>query len=184
MESLFKVLCGALAYIGELMGLNYEQVSIFVCLDLWPAICTLTAILLTVMAYRLAVKERGWREVVGIVCAIFTTLYSVICIWYANNVSEPFGDVEAAKSTFQITYTNLLDMANGLGMTYEELNILIYVKAFLLINAFNLIGAFILYKLVRRKKRNDHIIKPHTEELKEQALTAQELSAAIPLQAE
>lgn len=131
---IFKFLAGCLYLIGILFGCSYQTTSIVMCVYLWPILCTLTTFPILYMS----IQKRKW---IIAICAIFYTSFCIgITAYFINryNLNDP--------NAFMNCMIDLDSLAKYMGMSYELLNILIYVVAFILIQLFN----YISYKKIKK----------------------------------
>lgn len=70
MELLFQILCGLLYLVGIPFGWSYQETSIYVCIYLWPTICTLS----TIPMLWISIKRHKW-------------VMSAICLLYLNSAT-------------------------------------------------------------------------------------------------
>lgn len=72
MELIFQVLCGLLYLAGLPFGWSYQETSIYVCIYLWPMLCTLST-LSTIPILWISVKRRKW--ILSVVSLLYTSVY-------------------------------------------------------------------------------------------------------------
>ena len=134
-DLIFKILCGCLYLVGLPFGWSYQTTSIVICIYLWSILCTLT----TFPILWESIRKHKW------VIAALSLFYTLFCIWitvYFTNrysISDP--------NAFMNCMIDLDSIAKYVGTSYELLNILIYVVAFVLIQLFN----YLCYKKLRKE---------------------------------
>lgn len=146
MELIFKILCGGLYFIGSCFNLTYKEVSIIICIYLWPIICTLSTIPLVVSSFKLLVN----KTMLGLFCTIFSLGYTLMYITFSILVMKSYS-ISDSDFSFDRCVINLTEIANGLNMSYAELNICIYVVGFILIVSFNLLVAYLIKRFLLKK---------------------------------
>ena len=137
MKELFTFLCGILYLIGYPFGWSYEDTSIYICIYLWPILCCISTLPLWI------VSIIHINKIKGIIFTILSSIYSLYYIYYTNLVIARYSIDN--KNSFMNCMLDLKILAERLNISYEELNIFIYVILFIGIILFN----FILYKIVK-----------------------------------
>lgn len=143
MEYVFNFLCGILYLIGLPFGLSYQETSIYVCIYLWPTLCTISTIPILVVS----ISKIKYHIITGIVLSIISLIYSAYYVYYTNLAIETYNICD--KNSFMKCMLDLKFLAEYLNVSYAELNLFIYVIGFGLIIGFNLIIAFLLKKLIK-----------------------------------
>lgn len=142
-ESLFG-LCAAFLYgIGFLLGWSYEEASVYICIYLWPLLLTATLLPLIVVYFKkLRVKHSRLSSVASVVKFIliagYSSLYVLMTEWIYEHYNQP-----TVNEQFQQCVNDLSIHANHLGLTYYQINIVLYLGVFALIAALNLLLAWI-----------------------------------------
>lgn len=140
MKLIFEFLCGLLYLIGYPFGLTYEEISIYICIYLWPSLCTISTIPIILISFKKILN----KKIVGIPCLISSIIYFLYYCYYTNlvicryNISNP--------NSFTNCMLDLKILAKYYEISYETLNILIYVIGFILIITFNIV----VYKLIKK----------------------------------
>lgn len=84
MEKLIFVgLCGILYVIGLCLGWDYREASVNICIYLWPALCVLSTLPITVgLIHRIVVNKGRWLSVLALPFAWFyTTCYITFTVF-------------------------------------------------------------------------------------------------------
>lgn len=173
METIFQLLCGCLDSLGGVVGLDYKEVSVYVCIYLWPWLCCLAAAAVNVVMALKYLKGVATLEL-SFMQTLMTGLSSFVTIEffklknlfighyeyaYSGDVAlnEQSGTPNTVYQMFDICQEDLIEMASDLGMTYAEVNIYIYCYLFGLIMlacwvAFECVypGKWLLNRLWRR----------------------------------
>ena len=139
---IFAILCGVLYVIGLPFGLNYEQTSVYICIYLWPLLCVACALFTTYKAIR---KKKTTFIVVNSIISVLYILITVgIFAHYSRlSVHEQFNDC----------MWKLYGLSDHLGISYEAVNLLIYVVLFSVIVIFHLLEVLAIDgKLKKRNK--------------------------------
>ena len=146
MEIIFKILCGLLYCVGLPFGWSYQTTSIYICIYLWPILCTLSTLPIVWQSVKLTRRKPVMGMIFTIISLVYTSCYALFTIDAINryNISNP--------NSFTNCMIDLLSLAAYLGITYETLNILIYVVLFVVIISIN----YILSKIISKynKKLN------------------------------
>ena len=137
-EVLFYGLCGLLYLVGLTFGLDYEEISVYVCIYLWPALCVaMPAVIMLTALYNWIKKLSWWNTfnlgVSSAVTYIFLLAAGELTAPYCM-VSE-FRPVITIHDKFTACQSDLMRMANELNMTYAEVNLWVYCWLFLSIAA-------------------------------------------------
>ncbi len=145
MNLIFAFLCGCLYVVGLIFGLDYKQVSVLVCCWLWPAICTASVLPLVYVAVRdffrckLALTKMLYFVIICIVLAYFVA--------YLNFTFEVLDRYPHMNDyAFGMCMQDLQLLASYMGISYETLNVLIYVVLFAVILTFNISACRLLSK--------------------------------------
>ena len=139
MKILFMFLCGILYLIGIPFGWSYETTSIYVCIYLWPILCCLS----TLPILFISLKYLKKNFFIGSFLSIFSILYLLSYIGFTLSVIERYNI--KYKNSFMNCMIDLKDIAHYYGISYETLNILIYVVGFLGIILIN----YCIYKSIK-----------------------------------
>lgn len=139
MKELFALLCGLLYIIGYPFGLTYEETSIYICIYLWPIICCISTIPILILSIINIVKH----PIKGIICTIISAMYSYYYYWYTLLIIDRYNIHN--KNSFMNCMIDLKVLAERLNVSYEELNLFIYIVLFIGILLFN----FILYRIFK-----------------------------------
>lgn len=134
----FKILCGALAAIGSLLGFSYKEISVIVCIYCVPCICVLCALL----------DLYHWRNISRIKnCLFFATNLTILWFYYWVITlywdRYPLSDMD---KSFMTCMNDIKNIAHSGNITYEECNIYIYCVIF---------GAIVLFHLIQLKLKNN-----------------------------
>lgn len=139
MKEIFELLCGILYLIGLPFGWSYQETSIYICIYLWPILCCISTFPNIIMAILITIKHK----IKGILILFISLIYSFYYIFYAKFFINRYGiDVPNAFNKCMI---DLKFISDQLGITYEELNILIYVILFSIIIIIN----YIIYRILK-----------------------------------
>ena len=139
---IFAILCGILYVIGLPFGLNYEQTSVYICIYLWPLLCVACALFTTYKAIR---KKKTTFIVVNSIISVLYILITVgIFAHYSRlSVHEQFNDC----------MWKLYGLSDHLGISYEAVNLLIYVVLFSVIVIFHLLEVLAIDGKTKKRGR-------------------------------
>ena len=138
---IFEVLCGLLYVIGLCFGWNYRETSVHICIYLWPALCVLTTLPITIgLIHRIVVNKSRWLSIVALP---FVWFYTSCYIIFALLIYAYYSDPIYQNNPFDMCMNDLQRIARECNTTYEYVNIAIYVYLFALILIVNGILAYI-----------------------------------------
>lgn len=147
---IFGLLCGLLYLTGLCFGWTYQEASVYVCIYLVPTLCIVSTLPISVgLVHRIVANKGRW---LGIVALPFSWLYTAYYIAFTIAICNLFSDVfyidygssiPIVEQQFNLCMKNLQHIADTCNTTYEEVNIIIYVKLFILIVVVNGILAYI-----------------------------------------
>lgn len=127
MSSLFYFLCGVLYVLGLPFGWNYEETSVYVCIYAFPFLVVLPFIVMVVRMLMLIIYGR--RKIFGSMLLIV----SLFLLYMVSGMSYVYFDIfnidGSIHEKFLFCMNYLSNYAGRIGMTYEELNMAIYVIA-------------------------------------------------------
>ena len=125
MNGLFQACCDFLQFAADACGCTYEEMSVFVNLHLQGGILWLLGVAAAVAGWRLFRRAKGRSAVLArlglLDGAVSTILFAWLLLHYRGG----------AAAAFDRCVDDLLRLASALGVTYRELNILIFVLGFL-----------------------------------------------------
>lgn len=143
MGLIFKLLCGILALIGMCFGLNYQEISVYLCIHGCPIICIITSLIIyIIISYKLCCKLSIFRLFLLVLSGLYVIVnllvYSKICNHYCDsNINYLFNQC----------MNDLQQIAKICNTTYENVNLIIYVGLFFSILGFNGLSMKLLSKL-------------------------------------
>lgn len=147
---IFGLLCGLLYLIGLCFGWTYQEASVYVCIYLVPILCIVSTLPISVgLVHRIVVNKGRWLSIVALPFAwLYTVCYIIFTIAVYNLFSDVFyidygSNTPIVEQQFNLCMRNLQRIADTCNTTYEEVNIIIYVKLFILIVVVNGILAYI-----------------------------------------
>lgn len=140
MKILFWFLCGLLYLIGYPFGWIYEEISIYICVYLWPCLCTLSTIPIILISFKKILS----KKILGVLFSILSIIYFLYYCYYTNLIICRYSI--SKLNSFTNCMLDLKIIAEYYKISYEELNILIYVIGFILIITFNIT----IYKLIKK----------------------------------
>lgn len=129
-EIIYYLLCGMLYLVGLVFGFNYEEISVYLCIYLWPALFTMMPAVITLIAlYNWYKKLTLWN------CINLTASGTTTCVFwliskkfYLLYTSPNFVHVQVSTvhDKFMACVEDLKFIASQLDMTYIEVNLWIY----------------------------------------------------------
>ena len=136
---IFGLLCGLLYCIGLCFGWNYQETSVYFCIYLWPVLCVLSTLPITVgLIHRIVIDKGRWLSVLALPFAwLYTTCYVCFTILIYNYYQG------SVPQIYNKCMNDLQRIAAECNTTYEDVNIAIYIYLFALILLVNGILAYI-----------------------------------------
>ena len=129
----FKFLSDILESMGAPFGIDYIHISIYVCIWLWTSICILSAI--PFLSASIKRRKSGSHKVGGLAGIIFAAIYilisSTIALYFVLRYP-----VATPNESFRLCADDLLALGKHFGLSYAEINIIIYIFLFLLLELF------------------------------------------------
>ncbi len=145
MELIFQILCGCLYVVGLPFGWNYQETSIYICIYLWPILCTLFTLMVLWQSVKLIKRD----QLLGIAFTFFSLIHTGYYAYITTECIKRYNINDPAA--FMNCMIDLESLAASIGVTYATINILIYVVLFLFIFLYNW-GVARLIKLIKRVK--------------------------------
>jgi len=139
-QTLFDLLCGLLYLVGYPFGWTYQETSIYMCIYLWPIICCISVLPIICQTVLLLLKTRRWWSPIPV---LFSFVYLFYYVFYTNIAIERYGI--NVPNAFNKCMVDITFIAQQTGMSYAEVNILIYIVLFLGILLIN----FAIFKLLK-----------------------------------
>lgn len=141
---IFAILCGILYVIGLPFGWSYQETSVYVCIYLWPLICVACALFVTIKAIT--------KEKVGfiVVNGILFVLYSLITF----AIFQHFLALPSIQAHFNDCMWKLYGLSDNTGLSYEAINLLIYVVLFSFIVIFHLLEVLAIDGKLKTRNKN------------------------------
>lgn len=128
---IFGALCALLYVIGLVLGLDYEEVSVLLCIDVLPWVFVVASSLVTISAFiRWAKRMSVITSVNLIVSSWVSSLMLLISSMFNDMYYKAYQDAVPLSTThdrFVACQNDLLWIAKQTGMTYQAVNLLIYV---------------------------------------------------------
>lgn len=129
-EIIFDGLCGMLYLTGLVFGLSYEEISVYVCIYLWPALFTAMPAVITLIAtYNWCKKLTLWNSINLTASATITYAFWLISreFWGLYTVPSLVHEhLSTVHEQFQACVDDLIAIGTRLDMTYIEVNLWIY----------------------------------------------------------
>lgn len=139
---IFGFLCGILYLVGLIFGYSYEEISVYVCIYGWPALCVAMPTVIALVALYNWIKELSVWNTINLALssgtAIVFSLYAQLFYQFYNDrplaleAGNPI-KLDSAHDKFVACVQDLTTMASELNMTYEEVNLWVYCYLFLAI---------------------------------------------------
>ena len=139
MTELFQLLCGLLYLVGYPFGWTYQETSIYICIYLWPILCCLSTVPIIFVSLSCIVKHK----ISGIVLTLLSVVYLMYYLFYTNLVIDRYNISNV--NSFNNCMLDLQMIARQTGVTYEALNIYIYVVLFIIIMTIN----YTIYRIIK-----------------------------------
>ena len=140
-------LCGLLYVFGLMLGFNYEEISVYVCIYGLPILFIVMALAVTVVAvYRWLRRMTFWNTLNFMASSCVSYAFwklGTLFIDFYTNFSELHPTLKTIHDKFVACQNDLMRMASDLGTTYEEINLIIYAY----IPIFLTIGLWLWFEL-------------------------------------
>lgn len=138
---IFAFLCGVLYVIGLPFGLNYEETSVYICIYFCPLLCVACALFTTYKAIRK--KKTAFIVVNSIISVLYILITWGIFAHYSRlSIHEQFNDC----------MWKLYGLSDHLGISYEAVNLLIYVVLLSAIVIFHLVEVLVIDGKLKKKR--------------------------------
>ena len=135
----FAICVGFLMLVGKLCGLTYKQISVVFNLWLQGSVLVLSAILPLVIS---VIHLYGGFTLPRLLLVVFLAIYALIYIWaFLRMLHHYHLPVDRA---FDRCVHDLQTLARKWHTSYQVVNLLLFVVAFLLLLSFNLCLSFII----------------------------------------
>ena len=147
----FMGLCGILYVLGLLIGWNYQETSVYICIYLWPILCILSTVPIIYYSIKLIViKGRGYISL--LLSFLYNYSYIIIftCILQHYSLIETPMGKNSISIVFKQCYNDLMQIAHTCNTTYEIANLVIYVVLFAIIMLLNGSITLLQIKQLRR----------------------------------
>lgn len=156
---IFLACCGVLYLIGLCLGLSYKESSVVICIYLCPALCVTLAAVCTAMSYRL---KYFWNRLSAIVNGgLLLTYVNLTILFWKHYMKTGFIEDECGnfvglkygatmEQQFDCCVRDLQTIAHNLGITYEEVNLIVYCVLLTGIVFFH--AAQIVFRIVRQRR--------------------------------
>ena len=142
-KAFFAFLCGVLYLIGLPFGWNYQETSVYICIYACPLICVFCALFTTYKAIRK--KHKLFLVLNGVLSVLYILVtWSIFSHYLSMSVKDQFNDC----------MMKLYALSDTIGISYETLNLLIYVVLLSLIVLFHLVEILIMDNKLKYKKIN------------------------------
>ena len=125
MNDLFHACCDFLRFAAGVCGCTYEEACVFVNLYLQGGILWLLGVAAAVAGWRSLRRAEGRSAVLARLGLLDGVVSTVLFVWLLLHYRG------GAAVAFDRCVDDLLRLASALGVTYRELNILIFVLGFL-----------------------------------------------------
>ena len=125
MNDLFHACCDFLRFAAGICGCTYEEACVFVNLYLQGGILWLLGVVAAVAGWRSLRRAEGRSAILARLGLLDGIVSTVLFVWLLLHYRG------GAAAAFDRCVDDLLRFASALGVTYRELNILIFVLGFL-----------------------------------------------------
>lgn len=166
---MFEQLCGLLAAFGKLFGWDYEEVSVRVCIDWLPHICTLVTVPIIVGLIMRIVKNK--KRLLGIYLlpaaithflgysTVASTMYNHYHYqWVPAGWDDIIPEITDMHAIFMHCQHDLQEIAATCNTTYATVNMVIYVYFFAFIIILN--SGLSIMAFPKRRNKNKTATPP------------------------
>jgi len=130
----FRICVLFLEWLGKTFHVTYQQISVYTNLYLQGGILVFS----TIPAFTIAIVNRNLLWI--IICSLYLLLYLLGFVWMLVHYRLP-GNVMYA---FEQCVNDLLFLAQKLHVTYQQMNIIIFVILFLVLIMVNVVLCFLI----------------------------------------
>lgn len=152
MEIIFKSCCGIVYLIALAFGLNYYEMNTYLFLYAEPLICFLTAIIMVLVVYKKLWNFWSWQR---ILLALVSTgyLFTISCGLF--RIAGHYWSLNA-EDACKLAMREMQNMA-VYGLSYEQINIMLFIVLFLLILTINIGVIFLCKRYLKGKSKHDFL---------------------------
>jgi hypothetical protein len=134
----FDALCGVLFVIGIAFGLGYEEISVYVCIYLWPFLCSMMPTTIFLVALYNWIKKMTVPNTINltassVVSCIFWSITDYFYDAFSVGYNQVSGRIYTTHDKFIACKEALITISDNLHITYAEANLYIYCVLFLFI---------------------------------------------------
>lgn len=156
---IFLACCGVLYLIGLCLGLSYKESSVVICIYLCPIVCIALATACTAISYDI---KKFWNRLSAIINGGLLLVYINLTILFwkhylstklLDNADGHFAGLQygaTMEQQFDTCVYDLQTIAHNLGISYEEVNLIIYCVLFTGVVFFH--AAQIIFRILRQKR--------------------------------
>ena len=138
----FGICYGFLHYIGLIFNWTYQEASVYICIYLWQILLILSTIPILIKSIIKCIKNK--KSYIALILSIcYTALYCYFTVIVFNHY--PISDI---NYTFNLCVKDLQNIAQYCNISYETINICIYLIGFVIICWIN----YLLYSIINIKR--------------------------------
>lgn len=132
-DAIFYFFCAILYGIGFILGWNYQEASVYICIYLWPVLLGLSSLPILYNAAKNLVRKKNFPSVIHFaLSAGYASVFVWICKYIWSRYNQP-----TISGQFNKCMSDLTTHAEQLNLSYTELNILFYIVLFAIIVGVN-----------------------------------------------
>lgn len=134
-DFIFKSCCGIVYLIGSVFSLNYHETNTYLFLYIQPILCWILTFILLI-----TVLKKVWNNLTmsRALLTLVVAPYFVIITAGLNKIAHHYWSLSASEAC-KLAMREMHDMANY-GMSYQEINIMLFIVLFLIIVGLDIIG--------------------------------------------
>lgn len=138
----FTICCRFLYWIGTIFNWTYQETSIYVCIYVWQILLILSTIpILIKSAIKCIKNKKGYIALILSIC--YTALYCYFTVIIFKHY--PIFDI---NYTFNLCVNDLQNLAQYYNVSYEIINVCIYLIGFVIVCWIN----YLLYSIINIKR--------------------------------
>lgn len=145
--AIFSFLCGILYVIGLALGFNYQEISVYICINF----CCYAAIILSFITFIMNVIAT-FRKYNLIWLTPLTFIHFFLCLNIGTQCLLHYSTYSTISGKFNACRNDLMNIASTLHTTYEHVNLIIYCVIFFGFIGYNLLLDYFFYKKLKTKK--------------------------------
>ncbi len=141
---IFGLLCGLLYLIGHITGLSYEEISVLLCCHILPQIIWYISIICFIISFINIFKTKNLSYILIFILGVLWSVipFIIMCCFSEAYPYHCVGEWQDISTSFHSCKRDLIQWAQIYNYTYEEINLIIFVYGFFLLNQISIIFCY------------------------------------------